>query len=270
MFRDTRERLRPGSDTRTSASGTLRVGRTFPVSRRPIRHPGRSWNRGVFWIVNGPCPFRGWWGENGGVKTLCCVGTYWLSLTGTGLADTRGRRRNNSRRGHDTFTDRAAGGVRNAIALDNRTVDVISPGWGPGSKYTASGTRFEFTNGEASYIVFGLVGRVGKTRAQPTRKLRREKPSVNTNVWEQVRGMRGRIMTKIMRIMYASHLAEIAIVEVMASESSCPMRAGRCSAQELKSILSTSQVGHPHSRREPHAMPSGSLRSPRRVSYQRE
>jgi len=36
--------------------------------------------------------------------------------------------------------------------------------------------------------------------------------------------MQSRIMTKIVKIMYASHITEIAIFEVIPSESSCPMR----------------------------------------------
>lgn len=59
---------------------------------------------------------------------------------------------------------------------------MIPPRWGPGSKYTAPGTRFEFTNGETSYIVLRLVCRVGKTCTQSTRKLRIEKTSVNKKV----------------------------------------------------------------------------------------
>ena len=56
-----------------------------------------------------------------------------------------------------------------------------------------------------------LVCRVRKTCAQPTRKLRREKPSVNTKVRAQGRGMRSRIITKTMRIIYASHRTKIVI-----------------------------------------------------------
>ena len=58
-----------------------------------------------------------------------------------------------------------------------------------------------------------LVCRVRKTCAQPTRKLRKEKPSVNTKVWEQARGMRSRIITKSMRIIYASHRTKIVIFD---------------------------------------------------------
>lgn len=73
--------------------------------------------------------------------------------------------------------------------------------------------------------------------------------------------MTSRVMTKVIKIMYTSHLTEIVIFEEMPSKR-CPMRAVGCPAEGLESSRSAGQAGYPHLRREPHAMLSGSLRIP--------
>jgi len=115
--------------------------------------------------VNCPRTFRRRWGEDGGIKTLGCVGTDGTSLPRTGLVASRTRRRDRSRRGHGTFADGTAGGAGDVISLDNRTIVVVNPRGGPRSKRIVPGLRFKIADGEMNDVVGRLVGRVRETRA---------------------------------------------------------------------------------------------------------
>lgn len=110
--------------------------------------------------MNGPRAFRWWWGENGSIKTVGCVGTHRLSLTRADLVATRTRGGNRGRRSHGTFAGGAAGGVGDVISLSGRTVIVVVPRWCPRNERIILDVRFEIADAEVSHVVRRLVRRI--------------------------------------------------------------------------------------------------------------